>query len=252
MRQPTRLRSPKLRSRAFTWAELLVILIVLLLVSVLAAPVFLHAREAAGRSRCLSNLRSLSTAIQAYAASNSATLPLSMPSDSVKWYPNREPAVQQATQIDSTFWANAIDIETATLECPAIEGFPFNYNGYLHGVSTRQIVRPSEVIAVWEGSGKAGTARSLPLLDCSTTETPCGYFEGTPTITTSPKGTVWTHGRGANFLFLDGHAKWRRLGQTAEIPTNNNYDPFHIYDNAGNVDKLWVDEKGHAILFKPD
>ncbi len=228
------------------------ILVVLLVVGALATPVFLHAREAAGRSRCLSNMRSISTSLQAYAANNSATLPLSMPADAARWYPRREPTVPAVTDVDRAFWANSIEIDAASLSCPAILGFPFNYNGYLHAVSLRTLARPDETIAVWEGSGKRGNPRSLPGLDCSTTDAPCGYFEGTPTITEIPEGSVWTHGRGANFLLLDGHAEWRRLGQTAGVPTNSATDPFHVYDRSGRVDKFWLDDKGQAMLFKLD
>jgi len=241
-----------LRQRAFTWIELIVILLVLLVVCTLATPVFLHAREAAGRSRCLSNLRSISSAIGAYAAANSNMLPLSLPSDRTRWYPHHEPAVPVISDLDRTFWANAIEVDAETLSCPAIDGFPFNYNGYLHAVPLGRIARPNATIAVWEASGKHGNSQALPRLDCTTTARPCGYFEGTPTIADAPEGSVWTHGRGANFLLLDGHAKWRRLGEDAGVPTDKAIDPFHIYDRAGRVDKFWLDDDGKAVLFRLD
>jgi prepilin-type processing-associated H-X9-DG protein len=241
-----------LRKRGFTWIELIVILIVLLLVGALATPVFLHAREAAGRSRCLSNLRSISAALQVYVASNSNTLPLGMPADETQWYPHREPTIPAVSDIDRVFWANAIEIEADSLSCPAVEGFPFNYNGYLQAVSLSRIKRLNETITVWEGSGKAGSRQSLPRIDCTTTNDPCGYFESSPTIAEVPAGSVWTHGRGANFLLLDGHATWRRLGQNAGVPTDKEIDPFRLYDSAGRVDGFWLDDDGKAVFFRLD
>jgi len=190
--------------------------------------------------------------LHAYVDSNSATLPLAMPGDATQWYPNREPTIPATTEIDRVFWANAIGADADTLACPAISGFPFNYNGYLHAVRQRRIARPGNVIALWEGSGKAGDGRSLPRLNCGPTNQPCGYFDGTPTSAVTLTESVWTHGRGANFLLLDGHAKWRRLGEHTGVPTNSAADPFHVYDHAGRVDKFWLNDRDQAILFLLD
>ena len=239
--------------RAFTWVELLVILLVLLVAVLLAMPVFLHVREASWRARCLSHLRTLSTALDAYATDHSGTLPLSMPADDERWYPNREATVPAESAPDSIYWANALSLDFEVLSCPIVSvPVAYAYNGYLHGYRSKDIRDTGEVIAFWEGFGKHPRNVASPRLDCGDVLQPCHYKQtNLATIAEPPTRSAWTHGRGANFLFLDGHAAWRRLGETVASPTDPKQDPFHTYDASGGVDKFWIDNDGRAPLFKP-
>ena len=234
--------------RAFTWVELLVILTVIFLAVLLAMPVFLHVREATARARCLSHLRSLSDAMSLYADANSATMPLSMPVRTGRWQPNAE-----ATAEDSIYWANSINADRDDFACPILDNpSAFAYNGYLHALPTSKTKNPKSTITIWEGFGKNPRNVSLPRLDCGEVAMPCGYdVENIRTIAEAPEGPAWTHGRGANFLFLDGHASWRRLGERDGTPTDPKVDPFHKYARSGHVDRFWLDDAGRAPLFKP-
>ena len=234
--------------RGFTWVELLVILTVVFLAVLLLMPVFFHVREASARARCLSHLRSLSNAISIYSAANNNTLPLSMPAADGRWQPKRE-----ATPDDVEYWANSISADAIDFTCPVTDApVAYAYNGYMHGLPNDKIRSNKSAIAIWEGFGKQPRNVSLPRLDCGQTSEPCSFFtEGLGTVAEVPSGTSWTHGRGANFLYLDGHAEWRRLGERAGRPTDARIDPFHQYDKSGRVDRMWLDEEGRAPLFRP-
>ena len=65
----------------------------------------------------------------------------------------------------------------------------------------------------------------------------------------SPTNKAEVHSNGQNWLYADGHAKWRRMGGTG----NSNYkkDPFD-YNADGTVQSAWVDGCGRLWLFRPD
>jgi prepilin-type processing-associated H-X9-DG protein len=238
--------------RGFTWVELLVILLVIVAAIALAMPVFLHVREASFRARCLSHLRSLSKSIEVYSAANSGTFPLSMPADTNGYYPDREATVPANADVDRVFWANAVEVNES-LTCPILSApLAYAYNGYLHALDLSSLTRPKQAILLWEGFGKRPKNVSSPRLDCGTMLEPCVFTNlQLDTIAEVPSTSAWTHGRGANFLFVDGHASWRRLGERAGVPTNPKSDPFHEYDRAGRVDRFWLDDDGRAPLFRP-
>ncbi|MEO7454389.1 MAG: hypothetical protein ABIV13_06470 [Fimbriimonadales bacterium] len=237
--------------RGFTWIELLVILLVLLVAGLLAIPVFLHVREASWRARCLSQLRSLSGSLAVYASANDGRLPIAMPADELGYYPKTEAQVPAMTKRDSVYWANAMEVEVESLICPVVDGgIAYAYNGYLQTIVLSEIADKKTTISFWEGFGKSAKNVALPRLEC--VEVPCEFEdESLSTLAEPPIGSAWTHGRGANFLFMDGHAAWRRLGEEAEVPTDPKFDPFHRYNRFGEVDKLWLAEDGRAPLFKP-
>jgi prepilin-type processing-associated H-X9-DG protein len=186
-----------------------------------------------------------------YAVQNDSVLPLSMPADSNRWYPNRVANVPARNSVDACFWANAVNPTIEDLTCRAVGFSAYNYNGYLHALATSRTRLPKQAILLWEGFGTSPKALSSPRLDCGRIAEPCGFFVGSQTIATPPDTTVWAHGRGANFLFVDGHAAWRRLGEVAHRPTDMGKDPYKVYDQTGKVTEFWLDDDGHAPLFKP-
>lgn len=229
------------------------ILVVIAVAVLLAMPVFLHAREASLRARCLSHLRSLSDAMAVYVTNNSDRYPLSMPADNRRWYPNREAVIPAESHLDRAFWANALNIDPENLACPILAApLAYAYNGYLHALPKSAAANPKMLVLLWEGFGKDPRNVSSPRLDCGDVQDPCSVtVESVSTIAEPPPRSTWMHGRGANFLFLDGHAAWRRLGDGAGKPTDPSVDPFHEYDRSGRVNRFWLDKDGKAPLFKP-
>ena len=237
--------------RGFTWVEFLVILLVIAVAVLVSMPVFLHLREATGRGRCLSHLRSLGKAVSAYSATNNSRMPLSMPADERTWFPLREATVPAINKVDSIFWANATGANISDLECPSAGKNAYAFNGYMHALPDSSISNLKTSVLVWEGFGKNPKRRSSPRLDCGIIADPCGYFANSPTIAEAPKRSVWTHGRGANFLYVDGHAAWRRLGKDAGESTDDRIDPFEQYDRSGHVENFWIDGNDRVPIFKP-
>lgn len=237
--------------RGFTLTELVVITLVVLLACALATPVFLHVREAARRARCLSNLRHIGTALDAYVARYDNTYPLSMMAKGGVWQPTAAASVPAVRGEDMGFWANAIEVDTERLACEVANApIGYAYNGYCHALNRDEVGNTSRLITVWEGFGNDGLGLPSPALDCGLVADPCGFAAGSSVIGKAPEGSVWTHGRGANFLFADGHAAWRRLGDRAGRPTDPQLDPFKVYDRSGRPDEFWIIDD-QAVFFLP-
>ncbi|CAN5488423.1 hypothetical protein BH11ARM2_BH11ARM2_08140 [soil metagenome] len=155
----------------------------------------------------------------------------------------------------------------------------YNFNGLLSSFSTTAVVSPSTTPTWWSGFGRTnrfGDSYSHPFLICpdgsqacvfngggtQVTSDPasCPYNDDDHSATSYPNGTrsgfgsgvfntVFIYGKGMNWAFADGHAKWRTLG-TLDPKT----DPFSKYnangvpaDNAGRKDN-----QCQVTLFRPD
>jgi prepilin-type processing-associated H-X9-DG protein len=173
---------------------------------------------------------------------------------------------------DAQFWANSIKpfAGELPLACQAQQvvgasedgavSVGLTYNGFLHRLRQSAIATPAATILLWEGYGRGavvGTGISNPRLDCSPTSM-CLFGSAIKIRADLPSdlgasNTIWVHGKGANFLFLDGHAAWRRLGAKAGVGKNDRRkDPFMTYDKNGVPRAFWYERKGHIIeLFTP-
>jgi len=155
----------------------------------------------------------------------------------------------------------------------------YKFNGLLSSSSTTSIVSPSTTPTWWSGFGKvnrAGDSYSHPYLICPDGGQACVFNGGGPVVSADPAScpyndddhsptnyangtrsgfgsgvfrTVFIYGKGMNWAFADGHAKWRTLG-TLDPKT----DPFSRYradgtpfDNAARKDP-----QCHVTLFRPD
>jgi prepilin-type N-terminal cleavage/methylation domain-containing protein/prepilin-type processing-associated H-X9-DG protein len=146
----------------------------------------------------------------------------------------------------------------------------YTYNGLLNSLSQAAVVSPADLPLGWEGRGKTkalGAALANPNLICSDAATGCTYVPGTlnPDNTTTCAtgngstgamfgidGTIWIHNNGMNFMFSDGHAKYRRLGaQQTPANTNGNVDPYTGYNAQGIPGFVWTNGC-HPYLFRPD
>src|SRR5262249_19973979 len=79
--------------------------------------------------------------------------------------------------------------------------------------------------------------------DCST------GLPGTMYTSWNKVSRVDIHHGGQNWLYVDGHAKWRKLGGTGN--TDPWQDPFN-YNPDGSIRINWADECDRPWLFRPD
>ncbi len=159
----------------------------------------------------------------------------------------------------------------------------YTYNGLLHQLPVADVRQPADCPLLWEGNGQGagkGYTISNPTLDCraNTSRTDCVYKPYIPapgksgtcggpggdTDTTGGNSimfnknyTGWVHSKGTNWVYADGHAKWRRVGaQLAPADTNPLVDPETQYDAKGFSTSYWAAPVNggqcHASLFRPD
>jgi prepilin-type N-terminal cleavage/methylation domain-containing protein/prepilin-type processing-associated H-X9-DG protein len=193
--------------RAFTLIELLVVVAIISLLAAILFPVFARARENARRTSCLSNLKQFSLALIMYSQDYDERL--FAPKAGVWWSDPYEPYLK-SSQI---------------LKCPSAT---VNTDARKTDYSTNWIVLGWQY-APPTGSGAKFDARSVPMSLFNSSQTAFAT-DGATTSTSS-----WTsithlyygidasgagvfngqdysvdprHLDGANFAFLDGHAKW--------------------------------------------
>lgn len=156
----------------------------------------------------------------------------------------------------------------------------YNFNGLLSSFSTTAVASVATTPTWWSGFGKtnrAGNTYSHPYLICNDPNGPCVFNGGGPQVVSDPATcpyvddsnndpglmqpgtrsgvgsgvfrTVFIYGKGMNWAFADGHAKWRTLG-TLDPKT----DPFRLYlaDGTPVNNAARKDTQCHVTLFRPD
>lgn len=201
--------------RGFTLIELLVVIAIIAILASILFPVFARAREKARQSSCLSNTKQLALAVVAYA------------SDYDEWLPTEDYPYggDGNTQGVDGSWRGAIYPyckNTQIFQCPSHRPAAGTY-GYFDGryndcgmvasyaindchqdagsptppenQTLAAIQDASSVIFLVEGNGA----------DDDTTES-TNTLGWVPDKATYP--SYYRHNEGANYAFLDGHAKW--------------------------------------------
>jgi prepilin-type N-terminal cleavage/methylation domain-containing protein len=218
-----------------------------------------------------------SAALTSQACNNRVNGGLGLPNNLVLPYTKSSqmmalPGVSADARDTGTFPVNAAD-KPATI-------VGYNFNGLLSAVAATSVVSPSSTPTWWSGFGKTnrfGNTYSHPYLICPDPNAPCTFNGGGPEVVSDPATcpyeddtnnspgkfpngsrsgfgfgvfrTAFIYGRGMNWAFSDGHAKWRILG-TLDIKT----DPFAAYRPDGSpVDNAArKDTQCHVLLFRPD
>ncbi len=175
------------RRKAFTLIELLVVIAIIAILAAILFPVFAKAREKARQSSCQSNVKQLGLAFAQYTQDYDEKFPR-MFWGGAGWEP-----------VASGWWGGEISPyikNTQIFKCPSKNDTTcsYIYNAYAQGRSMGEIVAPAEISLLADSTGNGWWA-----LDGTTMAT---FGHANCRIRA-------VHNEGANFVYVDGHAKWQ-------------------------------------------
>lgn len=232
--------------RGFTLIELLVVIAIIAILAAILFPVFLTAREAGRRSACLSNLKQISTAYFTYADSSGGRFPMSWrakPAGELNPL-NPDPAVTNANGFIT--WDAAIFRQIknrGAFKCPSdglkrsgnllprsysMNDQAFRYlsqtygnadiSAKMRGMSPAEPPRPSKYVLMAEwfydsGPEDAPWPKEQWQFNVLGSESYCARFM-------LPDKGEHNGRKGCNYLFFDGHAVYKEIGQLSK---NENY-----------------------------
>ena len=218
-RQPI---SKKVNS-GFTLIELLIVIAIIAILAAILFPAFARARENARRASCQSNMKQIGLGIMQYTQDYDEKYPTEIDQGSVRWagMPNFSEGVTDASK---TNWLSGIYPYTKSwqiLVCPSAtnstnSGPPDlrpngnNRNSYQGnnvifrfgtGLSQAAIPASANTICLQETFNIVSSTYMRPFFDAS------GAYGGNYVL---PFEGAVIHFDGDNFLFCDGHVKWRK------------------------------------------
>ena len=190
----------------FTLIELLVVIAIIAILAAILFPVFPRTRKTPQIS-CLSNLKQIAMAVLLYAEDYDKCLPYYQHPFGIAWYDDLQPYTKN-TQI---------------FVCPSKKQWNPGHATYKTGYGLNQTVFPS-------GTGSPTPVACVALAEIDYPSETIGGADrnqgNTLIVGVSFSGsTAWPynvdprHNDGANFFFMDGHAKW--MGKTAGWSESN-------------------------------
>ncbi len=238
-----------MRNRGFTLIELLVVIAIIAILAAILFPVFTQAREKARQTMCLSNCRQMGIAVHMYVQDWDETLPTvkMMGTPGTSWIEQVQPYVkarllQRCPSDNSPAWQE-------DPPRPTSYGFNAYFDPYHppHGsptnprpVSLASVGLPAQCIWSAELAERNSATGMLIKGDHF-----MPMYWGNPPRVVDPMMNMrlWDaqhgipttlaitrHNGGANYVFVDGHAKWHRFEQTwiqvpGQPPLRDWYDP---------------------------
>ena len=210
----------------FTLIELLVVIAIIAILAAILFPVFLRAKEAARKTRCLGNLGQLGRALQMYLPDNDNRMPW-------QGYPDTHSGTLDCLNPTSNpNWARGLNKYARNRDvfwCPDAPPRETNPEGFWEGYRTTGWSRVSYVfngIALGKPiSVCRHTSRTAVLREtwysyglCWTLPEPSGQY--------NKIGSLRMHDDGSNFTFADGHMKYYGWDKQPESVN----DPFYNFD----------------------
>ena len=223
------------RRSGFTLIELLVVIAIIAILASILFPVFAKAREKARQSRCVSNIKQLTMAVQQYADDNDEVLPPNHVYAPSTNYPN---AILTYVKDYAVFLCSSHEqrlvLPGATGSLDGFSSYGMNdnltytANGTFdpffdpeQGRALSDIQYPSELILLVENSSFADSNPSVYVPVGST----LAWFDINSATynpwrsTNRPYGHVYPlHSGGCVTSFCDGHAKWMPVDKLANPP----------------------------------
>jgi prepilin-type N-terminal cleavage/methylation domain-containing protein/prepilin-type processing-associated H-X9-DG protein len=191
----------------FTLIELLVVIAIIAILAAILFPVFARAREKARQSSCLSNLKQIALAVLMYAEDYDECLPYYQHPFGIAWYDDLQPYTKNSQ----------------LRVCPSKTQWNPGHATHKTGYGLNETVFPS-------GNGSPSPVACVALAEIDYPSETIGGADknqgNTLIVGVSFSGsTAWPynvdprHNDGANFFFMDGHAKW--MGKTAGWSQSN-------------------------------
>ncbi|MFO7946074.1 MAG: prepilin-type N-terminal cleavage/methylation domain-containing protein [Armatimonadota bacterium] len=196
--------------KGFTLIELLVVIAIIAILAAILFPVFARAREKARQSSCLSNVKQIMLSLLMYAQDNDEVL-----------VPTRSRSPESGWMV----WTNPTEPyrkNNQILTCPSSDGHGWGSCDYglnrvifretSYGASGRKMAEidyPAETLAMADSSTTGDTADGWTY----------SYSYGLDPTPVPHKFIPSRHNGGANFGFVDGHAKWH----TVQKDPNSSY-----------------------------
>jgi prepilin-type N-terminal cleavage/methylation domain-containing protein/prepilin-type processing-associated H-X9-DG protein len=220
--------------RAFTLIELLVVIAIIAILAAILFPVFARARENARRTSCMSNLKQINLGMLQYTQDYDEHYPPYIPSNGVSgarpygWADALDPYVKsiQLFQCPSE--------STGPVTSPQSTGYTdYAYNLWIGGwyttsaasrqagLSLSRFTQPTLSVVLCDSWASAATSYST---GGNPAYSSVGYFyspiDTGLALLKSSSGTGVRHLDGANFAFVDGHAKWYKGNPDTGIMSN--------------------------------
>ncbi len=220
------------KRNGFTLIELLVVIAIISILAAILFPVFARVREKARATSCLSNLKQFGLAIEQYKQDYDGKFPSARWAGGAgRWYDHYLDAYVKNKQIQicpsnpnwyigySYNWAFGYDNGI-----PARSGLTLSFCGseipVYNGVSDAIVTNPSQSVVLLDGSLTYYNLTITNSYSDASARSTMDTFSAPRTSVASPDSFLATnynhpqaavHNGGANALYADGHAKWRKL-----------------------------------------
>jgi prepilin-type N-terminal cleavage/methylation domain-containing protein len=230
------------RARAFTLIELLVVIAIIAILAAILFPVFAKSRERASRTACVSNMKQVALALQAYTADNEDRLPFQHPTDETRVFFFAEPSAQINFLRALIPYSGSVGI----MECPGAQEdkngglkprpdrpnsrTSYIGNGVVMGKPIGRVPNPSDIIFLQEFK----TVLNLAHLRPREMQVGSGqyqwwhYYRVEAATGYNSEFYSNSHMDGGVLVHVDGHVKWKkgtsiRSGDFGLIPADHTW-----------------------------